>query len=467
MTSLQNVVIPSGSTLQIQNLLGNLTSYTQQFQQVSRVSIVATPDSDSNYHPTPQFIQNVPLPDLNTIVNGVLDAARVEIVNGSLSGTGMIKGSVNVLGPVGGYEDPIVLKPPTPMSPTPDQNFNNPNNKILGTNGGFLVAGQLGGTPGKLTVTGGVSLFGASFTAFAKGAATRGSDYSYLSSDGKVQLGNSKLDLSLTGYTPQTGDSLTIITAANGITGKFSQGDSITVNGFTFNITYNANSVVLTYAPSLATSPAPSPDAELVTTLYHVLLGRQPDPTGLTDWVQSLDSGDPAADVERQIRASPEYRGDQVDGLYATYLHRAADPAGRAGWIAALSAGLSETDAARLFMTSPEYTLSHPEEVSFVSGLYADILGRTPDAIGLNGWVGAARRGLSRDAIADAFLHSLEASRRTVTGYYAQFLGRAPDAAGLEFWSALLQSRRASRDQVVQAFLASDEFFALAADGQL
>jgi hypothetical protein len=42
---------------------------------------------------------------------------------------------------------------------------------------------------------------------------------------------------------------LTIITAAKGITGKFSQGSSITVDGFTFNIAYNAKSVVLTYAP--------------------------------------------------------------------------------------------------------------------------------------------------------------------------------------------------------------------------
>src|SRR5262249_14918556 len=36
---------------------------------------------------------------------------------------------------------------------------------------------------------------------------------------------------------------------------KFIQGNSITVNGFTFNITYNANSVVLTYRPLLTNRP--------------------------------------------------------------------------------------------------------------------------------------------------------------------------------------------------------------------
>jgi hypothetical protein len=477
MTSLQDVVISAGSTLHIQNLLGSLTSYTQQYEELSRVSIVATPDSDSNYHPTPQFIRNVPLPGLDTIVNGSLDADRVDIVDGRLSGTGTIQGSVNVLGPGSGYDNAIVLKAPTPTSPTPDQNFNNPNNKVLGTNGGSLVAGTVGaaagsGTPGKLTVTGDVSLFGASFAAYAKGDAAQGSDYSWLSSDGKVDLGSSQLNLSLIGYTPRLGHSLTIITAAKGMTGQFSQGNSIKVNGFRFNITYNANSVVLTYAPSFgapppAPPPPPPPLAELVITLYQDLLGREPEPSGLTEWVQFLDSGVPAAEVEHDVWVSPEFDGRQVDGFYATYLHRAADPAGRASWIAALSAGLSETDAARLFMTSPEYTLSHPDEVSFVSGLYADVLGRSPDASGLNSWVGFARRGLGRAVIADAFLHSLEADLRTVTGYYAEFLGRAPDAVGLEAWLGLLQSRLASREQVAQAFLASDEFFAVAANGEL
>src|SRR5262249_4129496 len=154
--------------LQTQNLLGNLTSYTQQYEQLSRSSIIATPDSDQNFHPTPKFIGNDPLPSLNTIVNGTLDAGRVEIVNGWLSGTGAIKGSLNVFGPVSGYDDPIKLEKPkqTPFEKSmnitpaePDHRFDNPNNKIVGTSGGFLMAGTLGGTPGILTVTSDVSLF--------------------------------------------------------------------------------------------------------------------------------------------------------------------------------------------------------------------------------------------------------------------------------------------------------------------
>jgi hypothetical protein len=253
METLQGVNIPTGTTLTITSLIGSLTSYTQQYEQLARVSMVATPNSQ-NGKATPGFIPNAPLPSLDSLVDGVLDAGRIEIVDGFLSGTGTVKGSLNIFGPVRGYADPIELKRvgKEPIDPS----WDNRQNTIRGTDGGFLVAGRLGatpgsGTPGKLTVTGDVSLFGASFVAYATGAAAQGSDYSWLSSAGKVNLGSSKLDLSLIGYTPRAGDSLTIITAANGITGKFSQGDSITVNGFRFNITYNANSVVLTHVLSL------------------------------------------------------------------------------------------------------------------------------------------------------------------------------------------------------------------------
>lgn len=457
--TLNNVNIPSGSTLTITSKIGSAASYTQQYEQTARVSMTATPDS-SGGKATPSFVPNAPLPELNTVVDGVLDAGRVEIVNGSLTGTGAVNGSVNVFGPVSGYADPIELKPVgnEPIDPS----WNNKNNAIRGTDGALLAAGKAGttsgnGTPGKLVVTGDVSMFGATFAAYAKGAGAQGSDYSWLSSNGKVQLGNSKLQLSLTGYTPMVGDQLTILTAAKGVAGKFSQGDFITVNGYVFNIAYNANSVVLKYDAS--------PQVEHVTRVYGTLLGRTPDPGGLNNFVQELKAGAPVAEVDRQFLNSSEAHGREADALFATYLHRAADPAGRAFWTSRLSAGLSEAEAALEFITSAEYASSHPDDQSFVEGLYNDVLGRAADQNGLNSWVEALRGGMSRAAVANAFLHSEEAAQRTVTEFYSQFLGRAPDAAGLEFWSAELEAGAVSEDDVAQAILASAEFSDLASDG--
>jgi hypothetical protein len=104
-------------------------------------------------------------------------------------------------------------------------------------------------------------MYGASFEVLANGAGTAGTNYSQLRSSGTVSLGNSNLGISLLdGYAPQSGDTLTIITAAR-VTGTFSQGNSITVesgkNRYLFTITYNATSVVLTLASAKLHPPHP------------------------------------------------------------------------------------------------------------------------------------------------------------------------------------------------------------------
>jgi hypothetical protein len=224
------VTIPVGSELKI---AGTLNSYTQELQQLS-------------------LLKGAKTPSINTIVNGTLDAGRIDVVNGSLAGTGTIlDGSVFVAGPV---------------SATKDQEA---------TSGGSLLPGSLSGIPGKLTIgstttPGDVTMYGATLGVFARGATTPGTDYSQLFSFGKVSLGNSKLNLSLvSGYNPKAGDVLTIISALGGITGTFSQGTSITVNGFQFTITYNQNSVVLTFArhgnaPPQRAAGSPNPPAGVV-----------------------------------------------------------------------------------------------------------------------------------------------------------------------------------------------------------
>jgi hypothetical protein len=380
---LHGVNIPSGSTLKITSKIGNLTGYTQQYEQMARVSLVATPDSE-NGQATPHFIPNAPFPSLDTAVDGVLDAGRVEIVNGSLSGTGTVQGAVSVFGPVGGYADPIESKE--------DPGWDNKNYSIKGTDGGFLVAGEPGatpggGAPGKLTVTGDVSLFGASFVAYAKAAGTQGSDYSWLSGGGKVDLGNSTLDLSLIGYTPQAGDSLTIVTAANGITGKFSQGDGITVNGFRFNITYNAKSVVLTYVPLAGLGAVPpvsepppplTPNEAFVARAYQELAGQPADPPTVAHWASVLGQGASRLAVVRQLERLPASREHLIEGLYRILLRRGPGPTELARDLRFLGRrGRVQKLAARL-LASPEYfrVRGGGTPAAFLAALARDVLRR-------------------------------------------------------------------------------------------
>jgi hypothetical protein len=208
-------------------------------------------------------------------------------------------------------------------------------------------------------------------------------------------------------------------------------------------------------------------DTNYVTALYQTLLQRAPDLAGLDFWVGLLHTGTGRAQVSEEIWDSAEHRGLEVDQFYSTYLHRAADAIGRAFWVNELLGGLSEEAVVEGFLTSAEYQQAHAGTTAYLTGLYADVLCRAPDASGLDSWKAAAQGGLSPAQIADGFLQSQEAERQLVHHCYADYLGRAGDAAGVRAWLSQLQSGQLSPAEVAQAFLASDEFFSRAGAGLL
>jgi len=59
-------------------------------------------------------------------------------------------------------------------------------------------------------------------------------------------------------------------------------------------------------APAAAVSAAAS-SQEQVRQLYLTLLGREPDAGGLQYWTQAVNNGYSLANVEAQIKSSPEY----------------------------------------------------------------------------------------------------------------------------------------------------------------
>lgn len=90
--------------------------------------------------------------------------------------------------------------------------------------------------------------------------------------------------------------------------------------------------------------------------------------------------------------------------------------------------------------------LSGDQLESFVE-FYVAYFNRAPDAVGLAFWGTAFANGLSLEAIAAQFMQQPEAQAAYggnmsnmdfVSAIYSNVLGRAPDAAGLQFWSAAL-----------------------------
>jgi hypothetical protein len=203
-------------------------------------------------------------------------------------------------------------------------------------------------------------------------------------------------------------------------------------------------------------------EATYVDGLYRSLLNRPADATGLLGWVVQIHTGALShAGLVHTLWTSAEHRGFEVDRLYATFLHRKADAAGRSIWVNALLAGTSEADVARMLVTSAEYQASHPDNTAFITGLYAEVLGRTATPSEMAAWNQALQNGLSRQAAVMAFLTSSESYQRILDCDYRNFLHRAADGAGKQAWLAGLLNARTTPQSVGEAFLSSEEFFNL------
>lgn len=103
---------------------------------------------------------------------------------------------------------------------------------------------------------------------------------------------------------------------------------------------------------------------------------------------------------------------------------------------------------------------------SDVLRLYRAFFNREPDVAGARYWVSTYDRGTSLATIAESFAMSAEfaanyqgtSNRAYVTKVYGNVLGRTPDLAGLNYWTSTLDQRKLSRAGVVQWITANDEF---------
>jgi hypothetical protein len=238
---------------------------------------------------------------------------------------------------------------------------------------------------------------------------------------------------------------------------------------FTFTLDGNTESFPATQVSQVVVNglvvstaaPPGDPNAAFVTALYTTVLNRAPAASEVSAWVHFLQGGGTRQQVAQGFWESPEHRGIQVDGFYATLLHRTENSAERAAWVNAFLGGLNEAAVELLFLTSPEYTATHASAAAFVTGLYADLLGRPVDPAG-QGWIPAAGNPSGRALVAFDILTSPELTKRVVDGFYLNLLRRPFDLANEQGWIALLHSNPAAQSAVAEAFLAAPEFFHLA-----
>ncbi|HEV3342296.1 MAG TPA: DUF4214 domain-containing protein [Pirellulales bacterium] len=160
-----------------------------------------------------------------------------------------------------------------------------------------------------------------------------------------------------------------------------------------------------------------------------------------------------------------------VHNLYRELLGREPDSAGNAAWVAYLTQhnnAAGQIQVIQGFLNSPEYA------IHYVTTLYEVILGRAPDAPGLQYWTskmdspgtpGGHTGSADEKGIVAAFFGSDEfyiKSGNTAQGWinalYEDILGRAPDGSGMTFWANELTTRGAGdRDGIVRDLLTTPE----------
>jgi hypothetical protein len=101
------------------------------------------------------------------------------------------------------------------------------------------------------------------------------------------------------------------------------------------------------------------------------------------------------------------YYTQKVQGWYSQYLHRPLDPLGAQTWVAQLYQGVPEDYVLASILGSEEYYCRHGHTPQgFVTGLYGDVIGRTPCAHTVNYWCGKLSRCGCRIEFCKEFLHA-------------------------------------------------------------
>ena len=162
-----------------------------------------------------------------------------------------------------------------------------------------------------------------------------------------------------------------------------------------------------------------------------------------------------------------------VTRLYENVLGRTPDQKGLDAWVNVLKNGTNGgEEVAKGFIFSDEYTKKNTSNDAFVEMLYNTLLNRKSDAAGKKAWVAQLDNKLAtREEIVEGFIHSNEfigicgeygifttAAEAFAARLYTKCLGRSYDKKGLKAWADLLHSRKIGGGEAAKGFFFSDEF---------
>jgi hypothetical protein len=180
-------------------------------------------------------------------------------------------------------------------------------------------------------------------------------------------------------------------------------------------------------------------------------------------------NGSPSAhlvDAAQAFAHSREHYTQFVVGAYQRYLKRLPDNAGLNGWVSGMLAGtFSDEQVEAQFIGSQEYIAGHGGPgAAWVTGMYQDLLGRTPSAAEVQGWVNALNNGTAAAAVALGFAASKERETQRVAANYQTYLGRAPRPDEVALWVNAFVGGL-TNEGMVAGFVGSPEYYLNAQKG--
>jgi hypothetical protein len=182
-----------------------------------------------------------------------------------------------------------------------------------------------------------------------------------------------------------------------------------------------------------------------------------------------LDDAPALATVAITVTAAPTFApfpswAALVDRLHLDLTGQPPTSAARSRWITDLGNGSkTKGDLVAALRASTDNTSIVDPTVR----LYRALLGRAPDAGGLEFWVGRRRSGnWTLQRMAESFTASSEfqrkygslTNRQYVTRIYTDVLGRSADPSGVDFWTRQLDLGRRTRGSVMVGFSESNEY---------
>jgi hypothetical protein len=234
----------------------------------------------------------------------------------------------------------------------------------------------------------------------------------------------------------------------------------------TATLTTVGQTFTVTQAPPVATNTE-----AFVRQLYLDLLNRTADPSGLSTWVNWINTGVyTRAQVAAQFFRSQEFygSGNYITKLYLGIMLRDPDYVGWTGWFNYLHNGFTQTDILNQFLLSQEFQSRYGnlDNTQFVTLAYNNVLNRPPDQAGLQQWLAWLNNGTyTRAQVMYGFITSQEFQLRVGNRVYADmlyigFLRRASDPNGLNGWTNWLANGTFTLDQEVNGFITSPEYLA-------